>query len=108
MGLAGREKSFRSSSYLLPVEPGLLEPAGFFGASPCLGVGVAVPELPLAPDGLELPEAADPPPEAALFASRSQPTRAPLRANTSAAANAVNFMLTSMGLCPQTRASNGP
>jgi hypothetical protein len=91
----------RSSYYLLGVELGLDEPAGFFGASLCLGVGVAEGELPLAPDGLELPEAADPPPEGDLFASRSQPEiRAPLRANTAAAANAVNFMLTSMGCVP--------
>jgi hypothetical protein len=91
---------------LLGVELGLLEPAGFFAGSLCLGVGEAVPP---APDGLELPEAADPPPEAALFASRSQPeTRAPLRANTTAAANAVNFMLTSMGLYSKRHASNGP
>ena len=39
--------------------------------------------------------------EADLLPSRSHPeTRAPLRANTSAAANAVNFMLTSMGCVP--------
>jgi hypothetical protein len=87
----------------------LLEPAGFFAGSLCLGVGVAEGELPLAPDGLELPDAADPPPEGDLFASRSQPEiRAPLRANTAAATNAVNFMLTSMGLYSKRHASNGP
>jgi hypothetical protein len=86
-------------------EPPGLE--GFLGAPP--GV-VAVLEsllaLPLAPDELELPgEEVAPlevaPPDADLLPSRSHPAiREPLRANTSAAANAVNFMLTSMGCVP--------
>ena len=82
--------------------PELLGLAGFLGAPP--GV-VALPdslaELPLVPDGLELPDDEVAPPEADLPASRSHPAiRVPLRATASAAANAVNFMLTSMGLCP--------
>lgn len=90
----------RSSSYLLP-EPlgldgllGLLEPPGPAGflAAPEL----PVPEVPLPPDEPELPVAELPPLED-LPLSRSHPaTRVPLRANASAAANAVDFMLTSM------------
>jgi hypothetical protein len=92
---------------LLLLEPLLLAPpappglAGRFGAPP--GVVLLEPELelPLAPDDPELPGEVVAPPEADLLPSRSHPeTRAPLRANTSAAANAVNFMLTSMGCVP--------
>jgi hypothetical protein len=82
--------------------PGL---AGRLGAvleglelSLCLG-GAVVPEVPPVPD--VLPEAEVPPPEAARFPSRSHPaTKALLSANATAAANAVNFMLTSMVVCP--------
>jgi hypothetical protein len=85
--------------------PGL---AGRLGAvldglelSLCLGVVAVVPEVPPAPDVLALPEAEVPPPEAARFPSRSHPaTKALLSANATAAANAVNFMLTSMVVCP--------
>ena len=89
----------------LPVPLGLLE--GFLAApldelvplEPVLELPLE-PEVPLAPDGLELPDAEVPPPEADLPPSRSHPEiRAPLRASASAAANAVNFILTSMGLC---------
>ena len=73
---------------------------GFFAVLPdddvLLGSLLA---LPLAPDGLELPEEEVAPPDADLLPSRSHPAiRPPLRANTSAAANAVNFMLTSFWL----------
>jgi len=92
-----------------PLEPPGL--AGRLGAPP--GVVAALDpelELPLAPDDPELPGEELAPPDADLLPSRSQPeTRAPLRANTSAAANAVNFIFTSMGLCARRKgASNGP
>jgi len=66
------------------------------------------PVVPLAPDEPELlPEADVPPLE--LDPLRSHPAnRAPLSANAIAAANAVSFILTSFGLCPLTRAINGP
>jgi hypothetical protein len=58
------------------------------------------PEVPPAPDGLELPDAEVPPPDDEP-PCRSQPAiRVPLRANANAAANAVSFMLTSMGCVP--------
>jgi hypothetical protein len=96
-----------SSYYLLVLELELPGLAGRLGAvldglelSLCLG-GAVVPEVPPAPDVLELPEADVPPPEAARFPSRSHPaTKALLSANATAAANAVNFMLTSMVVCP--------
>lgn len=70
------------------VEPSLPEPE-----APPFGVW---PVVPLAPDG-ELPEAVLPP--EAEPPSRLHPERsAPLSANAIAAANAVNFILTSMGL----------
>jgi hypothetical protein len=88
--------------------PELLAPPGlegFFEAPPgCVALLDSLPALPLAPDGLELPgEEVAPlevaPPDADLLPSRSHPAiRVPLRTNASAAANAVNFMLTSMGL----------
>lgn len=81
---------------------GLAGLAGRFGAAP----GAVEPSLrwPLAappevwpelpPDAV--PEAAVPPPDAALFASRSQAARnAPESTNATAAANAVTFILTS-------------
>ena len=82
----------------LPAPPGL---DGFFAALPdddvLLGSLLA---LPLAPDGLELPEEEVAPPDADLLPSRSHPAiKPPLRASKSAATNAVNFMLTSIGLC---------
>ena len=105
------------SSYLLPPGlPALPEPLGLLGpleppAPP--GLVERLPavleevslELPLVPDALEPPEA-DPPLEGPPL---SQPAiSVPLRANASAAANAVNFMLTSIGLCAETGARNGP
>jgi hypothetical protein len=95
------------SSYLLLPEPA--EPpglAGFF-AAPLLEPGLEVPpapdEVPLAPDEPVLPEEEVAPPDADLLPSRSHPAiRPPLRANTSAAANVVNFMLTSLGCVPIT------
>jgi hypothetical protein len=81
--------------------------AGFFGASLCepLGLPLGLPLggcalVPPEPDGLALPEAELPPPEAGRLPSRSHPARrAPLSANATAAANAVSFIITSMGLC---------
>jgi hypothetical protein len=91
----------------LPVPPGLPLglPEGFFAApldelEPELELPVE-PEVPLEPDGLELPDDEVPPPEADLLPSRSHPAiRALLRANASAAANAVSFILTSVGCVP--------
>jgi len=61
--------------------------------------------LALGDAALEPPEA-DPPLDGPPL---SQPAiSVPLRANASAAANAVNFMLTSIGLCAETGARNGP
>ena len=87
---------------MLPLVPPGLD--GRFGAvlvlSLCLPAAPVLPLVPLAPDGLELPEAELAPPEAARSPSRSHPAiRVPLSANATAAANAVNFILTSMGLC---------
>lgn len=80
--------------------PAPLGPEGFFAAPDGLVLLEPALELPLAPDGLELPGEEVAPPEADLLPSRSHPAiRALLRANASAAANAVNFMFTSMGLC---------
>jgi len=100
----------RGNSYLPVLEP--VDPegfsAGFFAMlpeeleplDPVLELPLE-PEVPLAPDGLELPVAEVPPPEADLLPSLSHPaSRVPLRANAIAAANAVNFMLTSMGCVP--------
>lgn len=73
-----------------PLEP--LAPPGFFCAL------LEPPEVPPAPDGLELPVAElpplDDPPPCWSHAARSPP----LNANAIAAANAVDFMFTSMGL----------
>jgi hypothetical protein len=84
----------------LPPPPGV---EGFFGAPPgVVALPDSLPALPLAPDGLELPEEEVAPLEADLLPSRSHPAiRVPLRTNASAAANAVNFMLTSMGYVPR-------
>jgi hypothetical protein len=72
---------------------------GFLGAPGCVLPGSELREVPLAPDELELPVAELPPPEAE--SPRSQPAiRVPLRANATAAANAVDFMLTSIGCVP--------
>jgi hypothetical protein len=88
----------------LPAPPGVVGLVDFLLAP--LDGDPALPDVPLAPDELlpvaELPPDAEPP-------SRSHPAiRVPLRANASAAANAVDFMLTSIGLCAQGRARNGP
>jgi hypothetical protein len=78
---------------------------GFFCALPVLEeepLEPAEPEVPLEPDGLELPEAELPPLDD-LLPSLSQPAmRPPLRVNATAATNAVSFILTSMGLGAQT------
>ena len=81
--------------------------AGFLGVAPgVVALLESLPALPLAPDGLELlpGEEVAPlevaPPDADLLPSRSHPTiSALLRASASAAANAVNFIFTSIGLC---------
>ena len=85
----------------MPAPPGLvgLDGLDFFWAEP----DPVAPELPLAPDDPAVPEAEDPPPDAERLLSPQPVIRAPLRANTVAAANAVNFMLTSMGLCARIR-----
>ena len=78
---------------------------GFFGASlgELLAPPLGVPLVPPEPDGLALPEAELPPPEAGRLPSRSHPAkRAPLSANATAAASAVSFIITSMGLCDLT------
>ena len=83
-----------------------LEPGDFLGV--LFGLVLLEPELglPPAPDEPELapleelPGEELAPPDADLLASRSQPAiSAPLSANATAATNAVNFILTSMGLC---------
>jgi len=72
--------------------------AGRLGAA----LGGVEPVVPLAPD-VELRSEAELPPEAEPL-SRLQPERsAPLSANATAAANAVDFILTSMGLCAPQR-----
>jgi hypothetical protein len=74
------------------VEPSLCEPL-----APPLGVCPLVPPEPDVP--ALLPEAELLPPEAERLPSRSHPAkRAPLSANAAAAANAVSFIITSMGL----------
>ena len=98
----------RSTSYLLP--PGL---DGLVGLDWRFCAPDVPPEVPPAPDEPALPEApevpdAELPPDADRLSSPHPAIIAPLRANTAAAANAVNFMLTSMGLCPRTGARNGP
>jgi hypothetical protein len=105
-GYAGRGGHFSCGPEVLTYLPGWPGLAGFFGASlgellaPPLGVGALVPPE---PDGLALPEAEVPPPEAGRLPSRSHPAkRAPLSANATAAANAVSFIVTSMGLCDLT------
>ena len=89
---------------MLPLVPAGLD--GRLGAalgvelSVCLPVAPELPLAPLEPDGLELPDAELAPPDAARSPSRSHPAiREPLSATATAAANAVNFILTSMGLC---------
>jgi hypothetical protein len=101
---------------LVPPPLGVAGLAGLVGLAGRLGAlpGVVEPPLcwpgvPLVPDEPELPEAELPPPEAERSPSRLHPDRsAPLSANRAAATNAVNFILTSAGLCPLIGARNGP
>jgi hypothetical protein len=75
-------------------DPGVVEPSLCCPVAPPLGV---CPVVPLMPDELERSEAVLPP-EAE---SRLHPERiVPLSASATAAANAVNFMLTSIGCVP--------
>jgi hypothetical protein len=82
--------------------PGCVEPSLCAPLAPPFEVWpeVPVPLLPV-PDVLELPVAELPPPDAERLPSLSHPARrAPLSANATAAANAVNFMFTSEGCVP--------